>query len=139
MRGVVVRIGLNNLGVRLAIFANLMIVGLLTVLEVRGILTPRGFGIAGLAAMVICGIIWYFAAKSIGRSSAANAILASQGAKVGNRRVYLQGALFLVLTIFTATRQGPWWVKLIGPCVMLVYIYVDWRVRWVPPTHPGQT
>ena len=54
---------MKNLNLQIAVVVTAALFGVLTALLIRGILTPRSFGIAGIAAMVVCGSLWYRALK----------------------------------------------------------------------------
>jgi len=66
-----------NTNLRLAMVVTATVMAVLIALSVGGIPTPRGFGVAGLVAMVVCGSGFYFAIKP----------LSPQGANVVQQRV----------------------------------------------------
>jgi hypothetical protein len=52
---------MKNVSLQIAVVVKATALGVPTALLIGGILTPRSFEIAGLAAMVVCGSVWYCA------------------------------------------------------------------------------
>jgi hypothetical protein len=69
---------MKNTSVRTAVVVTATILAVLTALLIGGILTPRSFGIAGLAAMVVCGSVWYFVVKSFSQIDGGKRLSESQ-------------------------------------------------------------
>ena len=112
---------------------NVTILGLITALFVGGALTPRGFGIAGLAAMAACGAVWYFALKSFPRTVNAN-VTRNQGTRISVKGFYIRVAVILALLVFSAwaTKGGPWLLRLIGASVVVLFLIGTLRARRFP-------
>lgn len=128
MRRTISKVATERSSFRVAFVANLIIVGLLAALAVVRVLTPNGFGIAGLAALMICGLIWYVAAKSV-RRPLNTSVVSNRGTKTNDKGLYIRVAVILVLLVFGAAVDGPWWPKLIGASVLMLYFYGTLRAR----------
>ena len=113
---------MKNASLRIAVVVTATVLGVLTVLGIAGMLTPRSFGIAGLAAMVVCGSVWYFAVKSVSRSTDASASQ-NQNTRTGGKGFYFQIAVFLIFLAFAAwaTRGGPWLPRLLGASMLVLF------------------
>jgi len=102
---------------------------ILAALLIGGILTPRSFGIATLAAMVVCGSVWYPALKY---SSLVDArIFECQRTTLRGKGFYLRLAPFLIILAFGAwaTRGGPWLPRLIGATMLSLFFVGALRSR----------
>ena len=130
MRRTISKVAKESFNFPVAFIANLIIVGLLAALAVGGVLTPRGFGITGLAALILCGLIWYVAAKSVRPLN--TSVILNQGTKTNDKGLYIRVAVVLVLLAFGATAEGPWWPKLIGASVLMLYLIGTLRARRFP-------
>jgi protein-S-isoprenylcysteine O-methyltransferase Ste14 len=115
------------------VVVTLTILGLLTALLLGGTLTPRGFGIAGLAAMALCGAVWYFALKSFPRPLNAN-VTQNQGTKMSVKGFYIRIVVILALLFFYAwaTKGGPWLPRLIGAAILVLFLIATLRARRFP-------
>ena len=111
---------------------NIATLGLLTVLLLARMLTPRDFGIAGLAAMAVCGVVWYLALRSPTRLRSIPT--GNQQGRSNSKGFYIGIAVILALLAFSswATRGGPWPPRLIGACVLLLFLFGTLRARWFP-------
>lgn len=107
---------------QIAVAVTATALGLLTACLVGDILTPRGFGLASLAAMVLCTFMWYHTLKGSRRNIKD---LERQNAKSDRGSIYVRLTLFLFLMIYGAwaTRGGPWLPRMIG-ATMLSLFYV---------------
>jgi hypothetical protein len=105
------------------------IFALLVALVAGGILTPRGFGVAGFATMALCGFIWYRAWKAY--SSVNTGISERQDSTWRAKEVYLRLAPYLIVLAFAlwATRGGPWLPRLIGVTMWLLFFVGALRYR----------
>ena len=92
----------------------------LTGLEVAGIVTPRGFAILCLVAMMIASIVFYRVLKTAASALAPN----ERGAGLSKRkRWYVLSAALLWLVFATwLTRGEPWLPRLVGATVVIVFI-----------------
>jgi hypothetical protein len=123
----------KSFNIRVAVVVNVTSLGLITALFIRGVLTPRGLGIAGLAAMAVCGAVWYFALKSFPWPVNAN-IARNRGTKTSVKGLYVRVALILTLLVFSAwaTKGGPWLPRLIGASVLVLFLIGTLRARRFP-------
>jgi protein-S-isoprenylcysteine O-methyltransferase Ste14 len=114
---------MKNFNLRLAVVVNVTILGLITDLFMEGALTPRGFGIAGLAAVAVCGAIWYFALKYFPRTVNAN-VTRNKDTKMSVKGFYVRVAVIVALLAFSilATKGGPWLPRLIGASVLVLFL-----------------
>jgi hypothetical protein len=112
---------MKNISLQLAVLVTATVLGLLTALFIGGILTPHSFGIAGLAAMVICGSAWYCALKPFSPSDAG--IFQRQSTTSRGKGFYLRVAAILIVVAFAvwATRGGPGLPRLIGASMLLLF------------------
>jgi hypothetical protein len=116
----------------LAAAVNIATLGLLTVLLLAAMLTPRGFGIASLAAMAVCGVVWYLALRPPNRLRSIPT--GNQHRRSNTKGFYVRITAILALLAFStwATRGGPWPPRLIGACVLLLFLFGTLRARWFP-------
>jgi hypothetical protein len=124
---------MKNFNLRVAVVVTLTILGLLTALLLGGTLTPRGFGIAGLAAMALCGAVWYFALKSFPLPLNAN-VTQNQGTKMSVKGFNIRIALILALLFFSAwaAKGGSWLPRLIGAAILVLFLIATLRARRFP-------
>jgi hypothetical protein len=120
----------KNLKLRVAVVVNVAIIGLIAVLFIGGALTPRGFGIAGLAAMAVCAVVWYFALKSLRRPLNAS-VTGNQVTRTNDKGTYIRIAVIVALLVFAtwASKGGPLLPRLIGASVLMLYLFATLRGR----------
>jgi hypothetical protein len=109
---------MGNANLRLAMIVTAAVTAVITALSIGGILTPRGFGVAGLVAMVVCGLAFYvFAIRPLSRQSA-NVVQRKSTRMSGKGLFFRVAALPIWLAFATwATRGGPW----IGASMMVLF------------------
>ena len=114
---------MNSISVRIAVLVTVATFGILTALFVEGILTPRGFGIAGLLVIFGFAAIWYLMIRASARSNDAGGSPRESTNKTG-RGLYFRVAVILALLIFSAweTRGGPWLPRLVGASILILFL-----------------
>ncbi len=112
---------MKNLTLRFAVVVTATFLGALVALINGGILTPRSFGIAGLAAMIVCGSMWYCALKYFSPVDAR--VSERQSTTLEGKEFHLRLASFLIVLTFGAwaSRGGPWLPRLVGVIVLLLF------------------
>ena len=123
----------KTFNLRVAVVVQVTVLGLLTALLLGGTFTPRGFGIAGIAAMVVCGAVWYFALKPFPQPVNAD-VTRNQGTKISVKGIYIRVAVILALLVFSAwaTKGGPWLPRLIGASMLVLFLIGTLRARRFP-------
>lgn len=113
---------MKNLSLRTVVVVTATVLGVLTALLIGGILTPRSFGIVGLASLVVCGSALSFAIKNA--SPRNGRILQRRSTTVRAKGFYLRITAFLIVLAFAvwATRGGPWLPRLIGASMLLLFL-----------------
>ena len=112
---------MKNLRFQIALATTAAVFAVFAALLTGRMLTPRGFGIAGLVTMTLCGYVWYRALKSPVSTNAG--VSQRQSLTWKDKRVYLRLAPFLIVLAFAswATRGGPWLPRLIGMIMLLLF------------------
>lgn len=120
----------RKVNLRAAVLTTLTILGTLIALFAGGILTPRGFGVAGILTMFICGAIWYFAVSSLDRS-VERRVGRKESERLGSRGLYFRVAVILALLVFSAweTKGGPLLPRLIGGSVLVLFLIGTIRAK----------
>jgi drug/metabolite transporter (DMT)-like permease len=130
MAAIFVREMMRKTKLRAAVLMTVTILGVLVALFAGGILTPRGFGIAGLFAMLISGMVWYFAISSVDRPME-RPLGQKETAGLGSRGLYIRVAIILTLLVFAAweTRGGPLLPRLIGASILILFLLGTIRAK----------
>jgi hypothetical protein len=115
---------MKSINLQVAVVVTVTILGILTALFAGGMLTPRGFGVAGLLAMFVSGVIWYLRIKAEAQSIATEESSLKQSRRISARALYVRVAVILALLVFSAweTRGGPWLPRLIGASILLIFL-----------------
>jgi hypothetical protein len=113
---------MKNLSLRPVVVVTATVLGVLTALLIGGILTPRSFGLVGLASLVACGSALSLAIKNA--SPRDESILQRRSTTFRDKGFYLRIAAFLIVLAFAvwATRGGPWLPRLIGASMLLLFL-----------------
>jgi hypothetical protein len=113
---------MKNVSLQIAVVVTATALGVPTALLIGGILTPRSFGIAGLAAMVCVVPVWYCGFKYFSPLDAG--IFQRQSTTSRGKGFYLRVAAFLIVLAFAAwaTRGGLWLPRLIGASMLLLFV-----------------
>jgi hypothetical protein len=104
--------------------ATALAMGILVVLEVNEILSPRGFAAWSVAVMAVAAAIWFLVLKSVRKMRSNDEPVSSPQIRGGGyKKVFVATALavFLVFSLW-GTRGGPWLPRLIGSCFLAALI-----------------
>jgi hypothetical protein len=120
---------MKNLSLQIAAALTAAVFAVLAALLTERMLTPRGFGIAGLVTTALCGYVWNRALKSYVSTNAG--VSQPQSLTWRGRKFYLRLAPFLIVLAFAiwATRGGPWLPRLIGMIMLLLFCVGALRYR----------
>jgi hypothetical protein len=104
--------------------ATALAMGILVVLVVNEILSPRGFAVCSVFVMAVAAAIWFLVLKSARKIRSNDEPVGSpQIRDSGYKKVFVAIALavFLAFSLW-GTRGGPWLPRLIGSCFLVALI-----------------